>query len=141
MGITSKNSPVRGDRLCVKNFVSPRWGLNGSVFYYRGCTRLCLVTPLPNDLVAPNGAVNRILILKNLYHTAATPRRGPTVGNRTPNIIESISHTAATPRRGPTIGNRITNDKGRENRIAGSGASDSIFGRWGQPPVSWRRAC
>ena len=64
----------------------PRWGLNGCVFCCRGCARLRLATPLPiiwspltglyvgcqwflkgvcfiYDLVAPNGAVYRVLMV------------------------------------------------------------------------------
>ena len=43
--------------MCIKDFLPPRWGLNGSVFYCRGCARLRLAIPLPIDLIAPNGAI------------------------------------------------------------------------------------
>ena len=56
------NNPARGDRLCCKDLLPPRWGLNGCVLLQGLHSASPRYTPA-YDLVAPNGALHRSLII------------------------------------------------------------------------------
>ena len=71
MGMTRKNSPVRGDRLCFKDILPPRWGLNGYIPLQGLRSASPRYTPA-YDLVAPNGAVYLTTMLDKFGGASAT---------------------------------------------------------------------
>ena len=74
------NNPARGDRLCCKDLLPPRWGLNGCVLLQGLHSASPRYTPA-YDLTAPNGAFTGQPNDYLQYHAQARPTGGIVVGD------------------------------------------------------------